>query len=74
MKRKKIIKDVTGFTALSIGLGVGSSVVTRAGGSAAPLATISKYTPKVAGIYAMGLGIGAVRELEKPFKKKKNRW
>ena len=71
-QRKKLVKDAGAFVGFGVGLGVGSSVVGAAGGSAAPLATMSKFMPMAATAVMGGHLIVAVGDID-PYKKKKKK-
>lgn len=71
MKKGKYLKDAGEFTAASVGMGVGSTIITRAGGDPTSIGKLSSAMPTVGKIKGAGYMIGALEELGKAAKGKK---
>lgn len=75
---KRYAKSAIGLGVASVGLGVGSSVIEGAGGSAAPLATMGKYMPTMGKVMGGSILINELGNLSKTttklMKKKKLRY
>ena len=70
-----MIKPVMGLAGASIGIGLGSSVVEKAGGSAAPLATMGKHLPIAGKVVGGNIMINTLlnfrEDINKKLKKKR---
>ena len=68
---KKIRKVVKGFTAAGIGIGVGATMVEKAGASPAAFTTMSGYMPVMGSVAGAGLVLDQTKKLGKVIKRKK---
>lgn len=75
MKRKKIINDIGTLTGLSIGLPIGAKIITKVGGDAAPITTISKRLPIAGKVMGAGFAVNLLKNLRASVstKKRKNK-
>jgi len=64
-KTKEFVKDVGMLTGLSIGLPLGAKVATAAGGSAAPITTLSTALPIAGKALPIGYGLGILSGVSK---------
>ena len=63
-RKKEIIKDAGALMGFTIAAPIAASVVTKAGGSAAPITTMTSYAPTMANILGAGMGISLLKDLE----------
>ena len=73
MQHKRMLKrfkPAVGLGVASIGIGLGSSVVTQAGGSAAPLAKIGGYMPVMGTAIGGGIMMGTLLDVRDDMNKK----
>ena len=73
-KRKgREVEAVVGLTGVGVGLGVGSSVVAKAGGSAAGLGAAATFMPAVGTLLGGGMVIRRMGGLTKVVRKRRRR-
>jgi len=59
------VRAATGLTVTAVSIGIGSSIVTKAGGSPSGLAALSGFQPVLGAAAGGGLVIGELHELNK---------
>jgi hypothetical protein len=82
MKRsKRFLKDISGYTAGAVGLGIGSSVLGEIGGTTSGygqqgLSNASKFLPATGTMIGAGMMFGALNELARSatYKKRKRKY
>lgn len=73
MIKKKHIRDITGLGIASIGLGLGSDIVEKAGGNAGALGNISKFTPALGTMIGGSIMIDTLMDINTDLNKKLKR-
>ncbi len=71
-KKKRGVGVAVGLTRLAVTTGIGASVVTKAGGSAAGLTTFSSFAPSLGVIGGASVVLSNLRGLQ-PSKRKRRR-
>ncbi len=67
---KKHKKNIMGLAVSGVALGVGSQAISKVGGNAAPIATLSSHMPLVGNVMGAGMAMDAMQGL-RPKKKKR---
>jgi len=70
-RRRRAVRAAAGLTVTAVSIGVGSSVVSKAGGSPSGLAALSSFQPVLGATVGAGLVIGELRELNKRKKRRR---
>jgi len=68
-KMKKLKKDIVGLTGVGVGLGLGTTLVEKAGGDATALTTATGFLPIVTPIIGGGVVMGQLKDMHISTKK-----